>query len=74
MTAKKFYPFTLDKATKGGNGVKNGKRPSRRHKLIMIKAGLNPNNWLITKNLHDQIHLVHKYSDQEQVLPLRQVQ
>lgn len=40
--------------------MKNGKRPNRAQKLAMISVGLNPNNWLIYKKTHEQLHLVHR--------------
>ncbi|MBM7606015.1 hypothetical protein JOC75_004043 [Metabacillus crassostreae] len=42
--------------------MKQGKRPTREQKKLLVKSGLNPNNWLIEKNLkHDhKLHLVHR--------------
>ncbi len=37
-----------------------GKRPTRRQKMAIKKCGLNPNNWLVTKNLPLELHLVHR--------------
>ena len=36
----------------------------------MVKAGLNPNNWLVTKKLHDKLHIVHRYSGNERILKI----
>ncbi|WP_205439668.1 DUF6906 family protein [Peribacillus alkalitolerans] len=40
--------------------MKNGKRPTRNQKKKFIEAGLNPNNWLIVKNLPEILIVVHR--------------
>lgn len=40
--------------------MKNGKKPSRTQKILMRSHGLNPNNWLVVKNLTDYIEVVNK--------------
>ncbi|XQY90670.1 DUF6906 family protein [Metabacillus sp. HB246100] len=42
--------------------MKAGKRPTNAQKQQIKQAGLNPQNWLIVKNLtHEhKIHLVHR--------------
>ncbi|MCY7875094.1 hypothetical protein MOB01_18065 [Bacillus spizizenii] len=44
--------------------MKHGKRPTRAQKDIIKKNGLNPNNWLVSKNLqHEQrLIIVHRYT------------
>jgi hypothetical protein len=48
--------------------MKNGKRPTRHQKGALVKAGLNPNNWLVTKKITGQIHLVHRDTGNTRVL------
>lgn len=40
--------------------MKQGKRPTRKQKIAIKKAGKNPDNWLVIKNLQTEIHLVHR--------------
>ncbi|MCM3525269.1 hypothetical protein M3687_09345 [Bacillus subtilis] len=44
--------------------MKHGKRPTRAQKDIIKQNGLNPNNWLVSKNLqHEQrLIFVHRYT------------
>ncbi|MGL3989092.1 DUF6906 family protein [Bacillus paralicheniformis] len=44
--------------------MKHGKRPTRAQKQIIKKNGLNPENWLISKNLqHEQrLVVVHRHT------------
>lgn len=53
----------------GGNWMKNGKRPSRNQRRLIVHAGLNPNNWLIIKNLPEEMHLVHRETGTQRVIP-----
>jgi hypothetical protein len=39
---------------------KNGKRPTVRQQEAMKRAGLNPRDWLVSKNLANQLHLVKR--------------
>lgn len=48
--------------------MKNGKRPTKKQKMQIIDAGWNPDNWLVTKNLPDQLHLVHRNTNKEKVI------
>lgn len=50
--------------------MKSGKRPSRRQKVIIKAAGLNPDNWLVVKNFHDELHIVHRVSTKIRVIPV----
>lgn len=50
--------------------MKNGKRPTKRQKLLMSRAGLNPENWLVVKNPPGTLYLVHRVSGSERVLKL----
>lgn len=40
--------------------MKNGKKPTKRQKLIMKSHGLDPARWLVVKNLDDRIEVVSK--------------
>ncbi|MCD8347924.1 MAG: hypothetical protein LUD16_08270 [Lachnospiraceae bacterium] len=42
--------------------MKNGKKPTREHMEIMKKHGLNPENWLVVKNLPDSLLVVSRMS------------
>lgn len=50
--------------------MKHGRRPTRTQKMVIKAAGLNPNNWLIVKNLSDRMHLVHRETGNERVVPV----
>lgn len=49
--------------------MKQGKRPTKRHKVAMIAAGLKPVEWLVTKNLESELHIVQKITGKEKVIP-----
>lgn len=40
--------------------MKNGKVPTKKQKEAMQKAGLDPKNWLVTKNPTGELHLVNR--------------
>ncbi|GAF63618.1 hypothetical protein BTS2_0509 [Bacillus sp. TS-2] len=42
--------------------MKNGKRPTKAQKISIKEAGLNYDNWLVSKSLEDELHLVHRYT------------
>ncbi|MGQ4668611.1 DUF6906 family protein [Metabacillus halosaccharovorans] len=50
--------------------MKQGKRPTRAQKKLIVQSGLNPNNWLIEKNLiHDhRLHLIHRETGRQRVV------
>jgi hypothetical protein len=50
--------------------MKHGKRPTNRQKQLMSEAGLNSKEWLVTKNLDFEIHIVHKQTKKEKVIAL----
>ena len=43
--------------------LKNGKRPTRAQKLLMVQRGLDPGEWLVHKALPGELHLVHRSVD-----------
>ncbi|MGI2294143.1 DUF6906 family protein [Paenibacillus sp. GXUN7292] len=48
--------------------MKHGKRPNRRQKQIIHKAGLNAENWLVTKSLPTHLHLIHRYGSDTKII------
>lgn len=48
--------------------MKQGKRPTKRQKTALAKMGLNPNNWLIVKNLPGCMHLKHRHTGRARVM------
>lgn len=40
--------------------MKQGKKPTRKQKEAIKAANLNPNNWLVYKNLNGELHIVHR--------------
>jgi hypothetical protein len=48
--------------------MKNGKRPNHSQKEVIRSRGLNPENWLITKNLPNNLHLVNRESGKERII------
>lgn len=50
------------------NKVKNGKRLTLNERKYLESLGLAVENWLITKKLADQWHLVHKLTGQEKII------
>ena len=50
--------------------MKNGKKPTRRQKIRIGKAGLSPENWLVVKNKPDGTMIIlHKHTNRVRVLP-----
>lgn len=51
--------------------MKQGKKPTRNQSKALIEAGVNPKDWLITKNLKQvgSLVLVHRDTNQERVIP-----
>ncbi|WP_420842697.1 DUF6906 family protein [Fervidibacillus albus] len=49
--------------------MKNGKRPTRKEKIVMNKYHLNPNNWLISKRHNGMLILVHRYTNSVRQIP-----
>ncbi|HHV63852.1 MAG TPA: hypothetical protein GXX46_02060 [Peptococcaceae bacterium] len=47
---------------------KNGKRPTRKQKELLASCRLNPENWLIRKNLPDSIEIVHRVTGRARVI------
>jgi len=52
----------------GGLKMKHGQRLLRRHKELLKRYRLNYENWLYTKELPGELHLVHRYSGKVRIL------
>jgi hypothetical protein len=50
--------------------MKSGKRPTRKQKDAIRSVRLNPDNWLVTKNLSEELHLVHRYTNKPRVIKI----
>ncbi|WP_339063592.1 DUF6906 family protein [Tepidibacillus marianensis] len=48
--------------------MKNGKKPTVKQMKLIKSSGLNTDNWLVTKNLSDALHIVHRVSGNERVI------
>lgn len=48
--------------------MKHGRKPTVRQRDRIKSAGLNPENWLVTKNLPVSLHLEHRVSGRERVI------
>lgn len=49
--------------------MKNGKRPTRRQKIAIKEAGLNFENWLVSKVGPDFLLLVHRHTNKTKKIP-----
>nr|WP_167552755.1 hypothetical protein [Aneurinibacillus migulanus] len=45
--------------------MERGRRENRSWKAVR----LNPENWLVTKNLPGKLHLVHRETNRERIIP-----
>lgn len=50
--------------------MKNGKVPSKKQKIAIQEAGLNPDNWLIFKKNHEMIRIIHRETGRTKRIPL----
>lgn len=49
--------------------MKHGKNPTVAQKKILKGKGLNPDNWLIIKNLQDRMEIIHRQSMKTRTIP-----
>jgi len=49
--------------------MKQGKRPIKRQAILIKSYGLKHENWLIVKNLPDELHIAHRETGSKKVLP-----
>ena len=43
--------------------MKHGKHPTKKQSIFIKENGLNPEDWLITKDTPEKMELVHRLSD-----------
>ena len=48
--------------------MKRGKNPTRKQKLLIAAAGLQPLNWLVCKDTPELMELEHKYSTKRRTI------
>ncbi|CAM4112508.1 Transposase [Mesobacillus thioparans] len=48
--------------------MKSGKRPTKNQKLLMKQANLDPDSWLVVKNLLNQLHIVNRTTGKIEIL------
>ncbi|QIW89346.1 putative NHN endonuclease [Bacillus phage vB_Bacillus_1020A] len=49
--------------------MKQGKRPTRNQKKLMLAVGLSPEKWLIYKKINSELHLVHRETGTTKIIP-----
>jgi hypothetical protein len=49
--------------------LKNGKKPTRQQQVAIIAANLNPKEWLVMKNLANELHILHRDKNDLKVIP-----
>lgn len=60
----------IQKEREGDSGLKQGKKPTNKQKAIIKQAGLRPDNWLVTKNLQHELHIVNRTSNKERIITI----
>ncbi|BFH15872.1 hypothetical protein WJ0W_003320 [Paenibacillus melissococcoides] len=50
--------------------MKNGKKPTRRQKSAIEWAGLSPEKWLVAKSVGGMLHLIHRFTNKERIIPM----
>lgn len=50
--------------------MKHGRKPTLLQKTLIKGAGLNPDNWLVVKNLPSQLHMVHRNTNSTRIIPI----
>ncbi len=48
--------------------MKHGKSPNKRQKLAIKAHNLNHGNWLVFKDLGDELHLVHRLTGSTRII------
>lgn len=48
--------------------MKNGKKLTRNQATMLKNNGLNPDNWLIVKNLNDRMEVEHRETGNTKVI------
>lgn len=63
-----FLPESLS-IKSGGMTLKNGKRPTRRQMIAIKSAGFDPDDWLVTKQPGNELHIVSRKGKSQMVIP-----
>lgn len=42
--------------------MKHAKKPTRKQKILIRACRLNPDNWLIVKDLPSELHIIHRHT------------
>ncbi|WP_157723874.1 DUF6906 family protein [Domibacillus aminovorans] len=50
--------------------MKQGKKPSRAERKVILSYGLSPLNWLISKKHNGMYTLVHRHTGQVKEIPM----
>lgn len=50
--------------------MKHGKKPSLKQKKLIKDSGLNPDQWLVVKNLPGQLKIAHRETGQQKTINL----
>ncbi|EMK2904573.1 hypothetical protein V8U55_002565 [Listeria monocytogenes] len=48
--------------------MKNGKKLTRNQAEMIKGAGLNPENWLVVKNLNNTMEIIHRETGNKRVI------
>jgi hypothetical protein len=55
---------------KGGEAMRNGKKPTRKQKVRLGQVGLSPENWLVIRQKPDgELIILHKHTNKVRVVP-----
>lgn len=49
--------------------MKNGKRPNRAQKQLLMSYRFNPEEWLISKNTSSEMVIIHRYTGKIRSIP-----
>ncbi|MDO7789135.1 DUF6906 family protein [Desulforamulus aquiferis] len=49
--------------------MKHGKRPTRRQKVLMQRRKLDPNLWLVNKDMPNALHIEHRITGVRRIMP-----
>lgn len=53
---------------KEGSELKQGKKPTNKQRELIKAAGLKADNWLVSKNLQHELHIVNRQSGNAKVI------
>ncbi|MED2753247.1 hypothetical protein P4278_27160 [Bacillus thuringiensis] len=48
--------------------MKNGKKTTKKEKMVIKSYNLNPENWLIFKKVDGDLHLIHRNTSAKRVI------